>query len=581
VKTAHLSLTGTVLVLLGLALGPGTIPAADAAGFAQVQRVNSLTFQTGTDAFAPANALGAAIVGSTARSTLQSSLNSGIANGSISWLLDMSKLTDLSGMNNATFNVGVLDGTPQEPAGNPATYGGASDLDWWYTADPADVASNGTPLAQLPATFTNGQFNAGPGALNLQSSFAGSPWTLTISAAHVRAHSGASSAPLESSNGFPPGHLPGENVPGKLTSFGSMTSGQLAGNVSAASLADTLVPAGLTGASCNNYYTTSNTLLDVFVSGCSAFGLVTEVSPTQPDQSDPAVDSGTYAFSVDGSHHVNGCTRNGVTAVLAHCLAAAAYSGYFSFTTDRVILRRLCAPGSYSTDGYVPCTPCPSGKTSLSRGSTSCAFFVTTTAAGCAGSSAVIGIATTCTATVADTIAGPVATGTVGWTRPSGGGTLSASSCALTSAVCSVRYTPAPGSAGTQQLGAAYAGDATHAPSRGKASLTVIRRSSSIAVSCRPTTIVHGSSTVCTATVADASGGVAVAPNGDVNWSAPASAGTLNSTSCALTTQNGGRRCSVSFKTRLAFRGQFSLTATYAGDANHTGKTGTARATVT
>jgi hypothetical protein len=66
-----------------------------------------------------------------------------------------------------------------------------------------------------------------------------------------------------------------------------------------------------------------------------------------------------------------------------------------------------------------------------------------------------------------------------------------------------------------------------------------------------------------------------------VEWSAPAGSGAFNSTSCALISRNGERRCSVSFKTRPTFRGQFSLTATYVGDVNHAGKTGTARATVT
>jgi hypothetical protein len=602
VKTSHLSWTGTVLVLLAIALGPGSVAAADASSFAQVQRVNSLTFQTGTDTFAPANALGGAIVGSTAQSVLQSSLNSGIANGSISWLFDMSKLTDLSGMNNPMFNVGVLDAMPEEPTGNPAAYNGASDLDWWYAADLADVDSTGAALAQLPATFSNGTFNAGPGAVRLQSSFAGSPWTLTISDARMKAVSGASSAPLESSNGLPPGHLPGENLPPTLTSFGSMTSGQMAGNISAGSLADTRVPSGLTGSTCNNYYTTSNTLLDVLVSGCVAAGILTEVNPTQPDQSDPTAGSGTYHFSVDGNHHVNGCTRDGAATALGQCLAAAAYSGYFHFTTDRVILQQLCTPGSYSSDGSGPCTlagpgyyvsgtgattetPCPSGKTSVSPGATACDFFVTTTAAGCAGSSAVIGVATTCSATVSDAITGPLATGAVRWTRPSGGGSLSASSCALApsggKAVCSVRYTPAPGSAGTQQLAAAYAGDGGHAASNGRLSLKVIRRSTAIAVSCSPTSIVHSKSTVCTATVADISKGIEVAPKGTVKWSAPAGDGAFNSTSCALISQNGARRCTVSFKTRSTFRGQVTFTAAYAGDANHNGKTGTARATVT
>lgn len=596
---SYLSFIGSLTVALGFLLGP--IAAAHASSFDQVQRVNSLSLQNTTDTFAPHNALGTAIVGNTARSQLASSIASGLSDGSISWLLDFSQLTDLSGTSNPSFNVGVLNGAPQEPAGNPTMYKGMSDLDWWYTANPADVDSNGVAKAHLPAAFSGGTFTAGPGNVSLNINFAGSALTLVLSDLRVQATSGATSAPTESSNGFPPGHLAGEHVSPTLTTFGSMASGELAGNISAQSLASVQIPTGLTGSSCGNLYTTSNTWLDVLVSGCTFATVVPEIAATQPDQVS-AVGSGTYGFTVDSNHHVNACTHNGVADTLADCFAGAAYSGYFHFTTDRVILRRPCTAGSYSSDGYGPCTPaapgyyvpgpgataqtpCPTGKTSTSAGATSCGFFVTTTAARCAGISAVIGVATTCMATVADRINGPLPTGSVRWTRPRGGGTLSAGSCVLAAsrgqATCSVRYTPAPGRAGSQQLAAAYPGDSGHASSGHQFKLKVVRRSSSIAVSCRPTTIVHGKSTTCTATVADASRGIAVAPKGSVKWSAPSRAGGFASTRCALASHNRAGRCTVTFRTKGTFRGQFSFTAAYVGDASHTGRTGGTRAAVT
>src|SRR5947209_4122937 len=110
------------MAVLGIALGPGPIATAAAASFVQVQRVNSLSLQTGTDAFAPANALGGAMVGAAAQNGVASGINSGIQDGSISWLLEMSGLGDLTGTSNPSFNVGVLDGLPQEPAGNPTSY---------------------------------------------------------------------------------------------------------------------------------------------------------------------------------------------------------------------------------------------------------------------------------------------------------------------------------------------------------------------------------------------------------------------------------------------------------------------------
>jgi hypothetical protein len=126
-----------------------------------------------------------------------------------------------------------------------------------------------------------------------------------------------------------------------LTSFGSMHSGQLAGDISAGALAATPIPASLVGAgllNCSQAYTSANTLLDVLVGGCSILGGgITLIKPTQPDRA--AVAGDTYAFTRDATtKRVTGCTHNGAAASLADCLAAAVYSSYFRFTTDRVIV---------------------------------------------------------------------------------------------------------------------------------------------------------------------------------------------------------------------------------------------------
>ena len=91
----------------------------------------------------------------------------------------------------------------------------------------------------------------------------------------------------------------------------------------------------LTGSTCNNYYTAANTLLDVYISGCKAYGIIPEINPTQPDSSR---DSATYTFQVGTGHHITGCKRNNVTqSSLTGCLANAGYTSLFQFTTDRVI----------------------------------------------------------------------------------------------------------------------------------------------------------------------------------------------------------------------------------------------------
>ncbi len=156
----------------------------------------------------------------------------------------------------------------------------------------------------------------------------------------LAATTGASSAPLTSTKGFPPGHLPTENIPATLQSFTTMSTGQLSANVSAASLAATPIPASL-ATQCAGF-TSSNSLLDVFVSGCTH--IITLISATQPDQIDPNVPAagagGRYTLTTNASRAVTGCLdRSHTPVLLASCLTAAAYSIYFTFTTDRVIVR--------------------------------------------------------------------------------------------------------------------------------------------------------------------------------------------------------------------------------------------------
>lgn len=321
----------TAALLLAALLAVQAPPAtpADEWTFVQVQRVNSLTLQYGTDAYATQNAFGGAFEGP-AQASLQSALDSAVGDGSISLLLAMPGLTDLTGTNNPAFDVGIVNATPVQPAGNPTTYDGSSDLDWWYLPNDSD---------QLTAAFAAKTFDAGPGPVALDVNLAGVPTTLAMSVTRIQAVAGDASAPLDSTNGFPPGHEPEENLPDSLTSFESMSSGKLAGRISARSLANTLIPASLTGSNCTANYTVTHTLLDLLVSGCNFGGFLTLVSPTQPDTFDPAVGSGVYGFTTDAGKRVTGCTRNSVAATLDDCLSAAAYSSYFQFTTNRVIDR--------------------------------------------------------------------------------------------------------------------------------------------------------------------------------------------------------------------------------------------------
>jgi hypothetical protein len=310
-----------------------SLAGADPAGaFEQVQRVNSLTMQAGTDSYATANRFGGAFTGDTVRSQLQNALTSSVADGSTTWLLRMPDLADLSGTSDPAFTIGVTDGTPNSPAGNTATYSGSSDLDWWY--DPTGSTN------QLTASFSAKTLNSGPVLLDLTTTLAGQPANLSMSSAKIRAVSGSSSTPLKSTNGYPPGHLPNENLADSMTSFQSMSSGQLAGNISTRSLANTPIPPSFAGTgftNCSRGYSISNSVLDLLVGGCTILG-APQVSASQPDQS-VAGNGDVYVFTTDSTTKaVNGCTRNGTAASLDGCLDGAAYSSYFQFTTDRVIV---------------------------------------------------------------------------------------------------------------------------------------------------------------------------------------------------------------------------------------------------
>jgi hypothetical protein len=140
----------------------------------------------------------------------------------------------------------------------------------------------------------------------------------------------------------PVGHLASENIDPALKTFGSLTAGEMCGNVSAASLANVKLPQQVLEY-CGDY-TTSNSMLDLFIGGCSVF-FFDVINKTQPDQVDASATAlgagGPYKLRASSSNKkVNGCTdKNGATVDLQKCLAAAAYSSAFTFTTNRVVVR--------------------------------------------------------------------------------------------------------------------------------------------------------------------------------------------------------------------------------------------------
>jgi cysteine-rich repeat protein len=305
--------------------------------FEQNQRINSLQMLFGpTDAFCTTNALGGAIIGNSAQSGFQGAINNKIADGSISLLFVMLGITDLSGTTEPTFNMGVVTGAPTTLSG----YNGASDLDWWYNPDPTAIDGNRVPLNKLSALITSNALLTGTGSILLP--FLGA--NLNLSDVEIKAKTSGFSAPTASA-GSPPGHLASEHLDPALMSYSSMANGELCGRVSALSLAGT--PAPSLAASCTTAYGVNNSLLDVLVGGCTIVivGIgVTEITATQPDTFDPSAPAAgagaPYKLTANASHQITGCmdkTNNPVP--LPACLNAAAYSSFFKFTTDRVIIK--------------------------------------------------------------------------------------------------------------------------------------------------------------------------------------------------------------------------------------------------
>jgi Bacterial Ig-like domain (group 1)/Calx-beta domain len=196
-----------------------------------------------------------------------------------------------------------------------------------------------------------------------------------------------------------------------------------------------------------------------------------------------------------------------------------------------------------------------------------------------------VGVAASCTATVSDTGTGAktTPTGMVDWSSTAGG-TFVTDPCELLPtatvgvASCTVSYSP--DSAGPATVTATYGGDATHAGSEGRTTVTVAKRPTETSVSCQDSSFEAGGSTSCTATVTDTGGGTKTTPTGMVDWSSTHSA-TFVTDPCTLapTLTVGVASCTVVFSSMTAAK--HTVTASYAGDPIHEGSEGSTTVTVT
>jgi hypothetical protein len=179
----------------------------------------------------------------------------------------------------------------------------------------------------------------------------------------------------------------------------------------------------------------------------------------------------------------------------------------------------------------------------------------------CISSSPVVGTSTKCTATVI----GSSPTGKVTWSS-SGSGKFSAHTCKLSKGACSVKYTPKSESS-PANITAHYAGNKHNPSSVGTFSLTVTPKTSKTTVSCKPTSVVAGSTKTikCIAKVTGYS------PTGTVSWltTGTGAVSLPAGTACALMMGS----CSVTFSGTAS--GPITIQATYSGDVNNSGSVGT------
>lgn len=347
--------------------------------FEESQRIVKLEQQFVTDTFCPQNALGAAIAPESQES-IQGTWDMPITDGSLSLIFKFLGLQDLTG-GDTPFTLGFVKaraagrtssdalecgngvceesefpgqsefgGTNPSETACPAdcAYDGNNDLDWWYIREPASVKDidtpNETPIEQLSGEIRGGHLTAGPGTISVNLLFALSPATVTLFDTKVDAAvDGQVSAPMAAASGLTRGHPTSERLDPNLKSVEGSTTGAICSNVSAASLFNTPIP-DLLQTTCARddagndlIFTKANTLLDVFINGCTIFAQPGVIA-TQPDGSR---DGAIYRFTVDPTTlKVNGCTKDDNVAVLDDCLQQTTFSSYFKFAADRVIIKR-------------------------------------------------------------------------------------------------------------------------------------------------------------------------------------------------------------------------------------------------
>jgi hypothetical protein len=233
--------------------------------------------------------------------------------------------------------------------------------------------------------------------------------------------------------------------------------------------------------------------------------------------------------------------------------------------------------GGYNNNGYLADTEIYTPTTPA---------VATSTSVDCGSAKVMIGVAATCTATVTDTSSSPSnPTGTVSFSSNTPKATFSGSPCTLaatngssSSSSCQVSYTPA---GSTSTVTGAYGGDGGHTGSSGQATVKVLLRPTKTTFSCGESSLAPGTSTTCTATVADTAQGLTSAPTGKVVFSGNKTDSFTNTSPCTLAPiDNKTASCTTTYMP-TAGPNKHSITARYQGGGTHAGSAGSTPISVT
>ena len=262
--------------------------------FEHTQRVNGLLMEFNPGAgVCSANAIGGAIEELVAGPAIQNALATDVFSGTISVMFHLMGLDDPAAADDASVDVGVLNGWPA--TSGSTFYDGQTSSDWWYAAADGALGADRLPVDRLPGSISGGTLTAGPGRGVLRLVVAQTPTDMLFTGLNLSVPVGAPSAPFASA-GLAPGHEAIEHLDPTLQTVGQLGDsgplrGSLCGNVSAAALAATPFPLALLPPDgiipCAEPYTAEHSFLDMLISGCHSFGLIETIRQTQPDAWDP------------------------------------------------------------------------------------------------------------------------------------------------------------------------------------------------------------------------------------------------------------------------------------------------------